>query len=257
MDFEDEFLIRLREAIQHYSHGELIISMLKDAKCSFDVKSYENPDDLYTILYIQVPVQELFGFFSLDEYHEVILACAQKIFPKNRPPLDFVESFALFTHSVKSSTNKNAEHSHSIFGEPSTDSQFQCDIFVIMPFEFREFYSNYIERWVKELGLTSKLGDYPQSGKEIIHDIWSLLNNCKIVIADCTNLNPNVFYELGMAHATDKRAIIITRDNIENGFLPFDIAGKRAIRYQYHADDLPKLESKLKDDIKKLLGLSS
>lgn len=55
-------------------------------------------------------------------------------------------------------------------------------------------------------------------GDRIIHDII----NSDLVIADLTNLNPNVFYELGIRHATSKPTIHIAKVGTH---LPFDNSG--------------------------------
>jgi hypothetical protein len=253
MAFEDEFLDNLRKALME--NGEnLIISDLKDARCVFIEKPYQDSDDRYTELHIHVPVDILFSFIPFEYHHDDILKYAQRIFPKTKPELRFIYSYPPYENSVNTLTNTSIQNTHSIFGEPSTEPQFQCDIFVIMPFsdEFETIYEHYITPCATELGLTVKIGKDPFSGKDIIHDIWSLLNNCQLVIADCTNRNPNVFYELGIAHTLDKRVIMITRDAKD---LPFDVAGKRAIEYQYDPKGLPKLKSALKDAIQKILGM--
>lgn len=56
----------------------------------------------------------------------------------------------------------------------------------------------------------------------IIHDIL----NADLVIADLTDLNPNVFYELGIRHAASKPTIHIAKINTK---LPFDNAGHDTI----------------------------
>lgn len=262
MSFEDEFLGKLREALSHQFGGVTIVDVLKDAKCSFDVKSYENSDDLYTILYIEVPIQELFGFVPFDSYHEDILYCAQKIFPKNRPPLDFIKSSALFTHSAKPSTNKNIEHNHSIFGEPSTDPQFQCDIFVIMPFhdDFRWLYENVIEQSIKNINasgqklVVKRADNASKPSAEIMKKVWSMMNYCSLVIAICTpkdgdkdKFNPNVFYEVGIAHTIGKEVILVTDKSSE---LPFDIRHLEAVEY---IDDKPANVDKLKRTLSEII----
>lgn len=58
-----------------------------------------------------------------------------------------------------------------------------------------------------------------------------------------TGLNANVFYELGLAHAMNKKVIIITQDL---GELPFDIKSYRANEYSLQFNKLPKLVEELK-----------
>ena len=51
-------------------------------------------------------------------------------------------------------------------------------------------------------------------------------------LADLTGLNPNVMYELGIAHSFNKKTIMITRDDL--GSLPFDLKQYRAKDYSTH-----------------------
>ncbi len=54
----------------------------------------------------------------------------------------------------------------------------------------------------------------------IIEDIWTHINMARLVIADVTGKNPNVFYELGIAHTLGKDIIILTQRKDD---IPFDI----------------------------------
>jgi hypothetical protein len=54
----------------------------------------------------------------------------------------------------------------------------------------------------------------------IIERIWLLINESELLIADVTNKNTNVFYELGLAHTIGKNVIIITQKEED---IPFDI----------------------------------
>ena len=46
----------------------------------------------------------------------------------------------------------------------------------------------------------------------IIEDIWKSINEAKFLIADVTGRNPNVFYEIVVAHTIGKSVIIISQD---------------------------------------------
>lgn len=74
----------------------------------------------------------------------------------------------------------------------------------------------------------------------IIQDVVDLIDRSSIVICDCTNRNPNVFYEIGVAHALGKEVILITQSG---GDVPFDLAHIRHIRY--FANDLHQLTADL------------
>jgi hypothetical protein len=63
---------------------------------------------------------------------------------------------------------------------------------------------------------------------EITEQIFRLLRDADVVIADLTGGNPNVMYELGLRHTRDK----ITVQLGENERLPFDINTIRTIRFR-------------------------
>jgi hypothetical protein len=144
-----------------------------------------------------------------------------------------------------------------IFGTPLDKKQFQCDIFVIMPFapEFQPVYDHVIKPLEKELAINLekgiKRGDDFFSHHNIVDEIWSAIYSCQIIIADCTGRNANVFYELGIAHTLGKPYILITQ-NVKDA--PFDIQGRRLIEYKDSIAGTTKLKADLKKAIAALLA---
>lgn len=63
----------------------------------------------------------------------------------------------------------------------------------------------------------------------ITNDIINSIKNADLVVADLTDRNPNVFYELAVAHGFRVPAVHIAA---EGTTIPFDVAGKRAIYYR-------------------------
>lgn len=64
----------------------------------------------------------------------------------------------------------------------------------------------------------------------IIEEIWTAIVSAILIIADCSGRNPNVFYEIGLAHAIGKPVILITRDEED---VPFDLHHRQYIRYDF------------------------
>jgi nucleoside 2-deoxyribosyltransferase len=100
---------------------------------------------------------------------------------------------------------------------------------VIMPFsaELHYFYL-FIKRHIEETHNIECLraDERIQSGF-MTEKIIALIRSADILIADITGRNANVFYELGIAHAQDKKVIIITRDPVENA--PTDIKSTASV----------------------------
>jgi hypothetical protein len=88
----------------------------------------------------------------------------------------------------------------------------------------------------------------------VIEDIWVAINSAKVIIADCTGRNPNVFYELGMAHTIGKEVVLITQD-IDD--IPFDVRHIRFIVYEYTPRGMKEFEVQLKKTLRYILGIWS
>lgn len=104
------------------------------------------------------------------------------------------------------------------------------ECFVIMPFRdlFDIEYSQVIKPAIESVGLKCIRGDEIYSDQMIMADLWNSIRKCRVVIAELTGRNPNVLYEVGLAHALGKPIIIITRNKDD---VPFDL---RSLRYFYY-----------------------
>jgi hypothetical protein len=110
--------------------------------------------------------------------------------------------------------------------------------FVIMPFSATASCSEYVWTTIyggmikpavtgSRLGFTCERAN-PQTGN-IIKGILNKLDVADIVIADLTDMNPNVFYELGVRHTLRKRTILITQ-NIQD--IPSDLQSYWVVEYR-------------------------
>lgn len=121
--------------------------------------------------------------------------------------------------------------------------------FVIMPFGgyFDIYYNGIYWAAITNSGLTPRRADDLFRPSSIIQDIWELTKNASIILADLTGKNPNVFYELGLAHALAKPAILIT-ETMED--IPFDLRGLRIIVYNKNE---PNWGATLQESIEKAI----
>jgi hypothetical protein len=119
---------------------------------------------------------------------------------------------------------------HPIFGPPHPPDQ-PGGVFVVMPFtpEATAVYQDHIRPTVEELGLACTRGDEQLSTESVMHDIWRGITAARVVVADCTGRNPNVFYEIGIAHTVGKRVVLLAQDPAE---VPFDVRHIRFIKYE-------------------------
>ena len=118
--------------------------------------------------------------------------------------------------------------------------------FVVMPFK-QELYDAYyfgIRQPLEQCGYVVDRADEMQFVGGIVEKIRKSIEEADLIIAEMTDLNPNVYYEVGLAHALNKRVILITQ-SIEN--LPFDLRGMRHIIYETAYDLLDKMTTLVQD----------
>lgn len=155
----------------------------------------------------------------------------------------------------KTEGNISMEKKYKDVGRIFGGSNFTLDpnlCFVLMPFaeELKPIYEDHIAKIIKSKSMTPQRADEIYSVNLITWDIWEKINRSRIIIADLTNKNPNVFYELGLAHAISKEVIIISQ-RIED--VPFDLKALRCIIYEYNPRGIKKLEERLSATIDELL----
>ncbi len=104
------------------------------------------------------------------------------------------------------------------------------NIFVVMPFtpKWSTVVWQTIRRRMEKLGFKTTRAD-EQYGEQVLEDIWRGLCEASIIIADVTGRNPNVYYELGLAHVLGRRILLLTQDVHD---IPFDTSIYRHILYK-------------------------
>jgi hypothetical protein len=103
--------------------------------------------------------------------------------------------------------------------------------FVVMPFAapVGGYFQNIYEPAIHKAGLRAVRADADIFGTgKIIDQIWSGINAAKVLVAELTTRNPNVFYELGLAHALDKPVVLVSSNEED---VPFDLKHIRVIYY--------------------------
>jgi hypothetical protein len=116
-------------------------------------------------------------------------------------------------------------------------------IFVLMPFgePWSDRIWDAIQRIITGLGLRAERADN-RHGPVVTEDIWRGIVESKIVLADVTGWNPNVFYEIGISHTLGKDVILITQPSAR---LPFDTQGFRHIIYSDNPSGIKLLEKEI------------
>jgi Nucleoside 2-deoxyribosyltransferase len=118
--------------------------------------------------------------------------------------------------------------------------------FVLMPFsnEFDDIYKYGIKETAESLDMVAERVDEQIYSEGILERIYRQIETADLVIADMTNQNPNVFYEVGYAHAKGKQCILLTQRSDD---IPFDLKHHRHIVY---GASIFELKNKLFADLK-------
>lgn len=117
--------------------------------------------------------------------------------------------------------------------------------FVLMPFKdkFQDVYKLGIKEPAAQLEIVAERVDEQIYTEGILERIYRQIELADIIIADMTGQNPNVFYEVGYAHAKNKLCILLT-SNADD--IPFDLKHHRHIVY---GDSINCLREKLLEDL--------
>jgi hypothetical protein len=125
---------------------------------------------------------------------------------------------------------------------------------MIMPFKdpiAEDAYQLSTKPICAEVGLSIVRADEILSLNPIIDDIRAAIDYAPVIIVDISGSNPNVFYELGIAHILRReRTVIITHDEL--GRLPFDVAHIRIIPYANTMAGKPSFEKKLRETLQEV-----
>jgi nucleoside 2-deoxyribosyltransferase len=93
---------------------------------------------------------------------------------------------------------------------------------------FETLYKEVIQKQAEAAGFDAhKIDEKPGPGV-VFQDMQQAIERAAVVIAEITPRNPNVFYEVGYAHALGKPTILLARRGSE---LPFDIRSYRVVFY--------------------------
>lgn len=108
--------------------------------------------------------------------------------------------------------------------------EFLDTCFVMMPFGewFDRYYQDIYVPAIKEAGLEPVRGDELFSTGSVVEQIWEQIEKSKLLLADLSGKNANVFYELGLAHAA-RKPVVFTSAQLED--VPFDLRHLRVIIY--------------------------
>ncbi len=115
-----------------------------------------------------------------------------------------------------------------------------------MPFdeEFDDIYQLGIKQSCEDAGAYCERVDEQIFTESILDRVYNQISKADIIVADMTDRNANVFYEVGYAHALGKKTILLTQKADD---IPFDLKHYPHIIYNNKISQLKKeLTSRIK-----------
>lgn len=197
--------------------------------------------------------------FGDDDYEGNILEVLSKIFAKDPKNVEavklylnekysepIVSEFISTAHTTI--PRKNISFSPQVFEIP-IKAQNDRLVAVMLPFKLNDTFLA-VKGSCDNLGLECKKADDIWENTTFIQDIFELIFTCKVVVADFTGKNPNVFYEVGIAHTLGKTVIPITQSFDD---VPSDLGHHRALKYLPNHQGYLDLSKELEKRIETLI----
>lgn len=126
---------------------------------------------------------------------------------------DFVGYFSI----IRPAAQKHQFAEHPYFHENGLPARVSGKVFVAMPFSI---YAGGFDVWEQilmpvkdELGLNFVRADRQLAARGVVDQVFHDIASSEIVVADLTGNNPNVYYEVGLAHALGVETILLLRIN--------------------------------------------
>ena len=109
--------------------------------------------------------------------------------------------------------------------------------FVLMPFDekYNDIYRFGIKNTAEQEGYHTERVDEQFYIESMLEQIYQQIEKADLIIADMTGKNPNVFYEVGYAHAKNKECILLTQSPDD---IPFDLKHHFHVIYDGTASNL-------------------
>jgi hypothetical protein len=104
-------------------------------------------------------------------------------------------------------------------------------VFVLMPFnpKFDDIYKFGIKGAAEEAGAYAERVDEQIFTEGFLDRVFNQINKADVIVADMTGGNPNVFYEVGYAHALGKIVLLLIKDTSD---IPSDLRHRPHIVYE-------------------------
>jgi len=126
--------------------------------------------------------------------------------------------------------------------------------FVLMPMtdRFKGIYEHVIKPTVEDLELRCVYAGEIFGARPVMDDVCEYCAKARVVIADLTDRNTNVYYEAGYSHAFDRERIIFIAQKMED--VTFDVRHFRCIEYDPLPAGVDEFKTRLTQNLKAVLA---
>ena len=121
-------------------------------------------------------------------------------------------------------------------------------VFVLMPFRPKREFDEIYEKGIRPGWESSDVAFHCLRADEWFHtrdimcEVCRHIQRAHYIVADMTGRNPNVFYELGLAHAFGKDVVLITQSEDD---VPVDLLPMYRVEYEPGTEGLSRLAAEL------------
>ncbi|MCB2200546.1 nucleoside 2-deoxyribosyltransferase [bacterium] len=190
---------------------------------------------LVTLLYSKLRREERYNYdlkkVQLDDHRKYV---EDKIYSLQKQLLHSEDRWKSINHLLLDYQNNDNKITNIINSNEKVNDRL---VFVLMPFN-EDYYDDFrvIRNVCYNLDFKCLRGDEDKVSRNILEHITKLIKSAAMIIAFIDGRNPNVFYELGMAHALGKKTVILSKGNFDNNMPPFDLRTSNIIFYENEKD---------------------
>jgi len=102
-----------------------------------------------------------------------------------------------------------------------------------------------------ENGIEAKIAGDIYKSSSILNQVWACIPSAEVIVADVSERNPNVIYELGLCFGLRRFPIMLVRDPEA---LPFNLRALRYIKYDDSVAGAKALRENLSAAIREFLA---
>ncbi|KAA0248971.1 MAG: hypothetical protein EDX89_24385 [Acidobacteria bacterium] len=124
--------------------------------------------------------------------------------------------------------------------------------FVVMQYSkpYNELFSEVLSPVCESEGVDAERADDVAGPGMILTDIARQISDAHFVVAEITPTNPNVYYEVGYAHALNKPTILVAEHGTQ---LPFDVSPFRTLFYENTIEGKRRIEESFRRFVRAIL----